>query len=47
VRLSLVPKEQDYFRLFQELAANLDAAVQKLRHGLDAEKTGDNNFFLK
>jgi hypothetical protein len=30
VRLSLVPKEQDYFRLFSEQAANLDAAAQLL-----------------
>jgi predicted phosphate transport protein (TIGR00153 family) len=30
VRLSLVPKEQDYFRLFSDLAANLDAAAQLL-----------------
>jgi len=30
VKLSLVPKEQDYFRLFSELAANLDAAAQLL-----------------
>jgi len=30
VRLSLVPKEHDYFRLFSELAANLDAAAQLL-----------------
>jgi predicted phosphate transport protein (TIGR00153 family) len=30
VRLSLVPKEHDYFRLFSELAANLDEAAQLL-----------------
>jgi predicted phosphate transport protein (TIGR00153 family) len=30
VRLSLVPKEQDYFRMFSELAANLDSAAQLL-----------------
>ncbi len=30
MRLSLVPKEHDYFRLFSELAANLDAASQLL-----------------
>jgi hypothetical protein len=30
VKLSLVPKEQGYFRLFSELAANLDAAAQLL-----------------
>jgi len=30
VRLSLVPKEHDYFRMFSELAANLDAAAQLL-----------------
>lgn len=30
MRLSLVPKEQDYFRLFSDLAANLDAAAQLL-----------------
>jgi predicted phosphate transport protein (TIGR00153 family) len=30
VRLSLIPKEQGYFRLFSQLAANLDAAAQLL-----------------
>ncbi len=30
MKLSLVPKEHDYFRLFSELAANLDAAAQLL-----------------
>jgi predicted phosphate transport protein (TIGR00153 family) len=30
VRLSLVPKEQDYFRLYSDLAANLDEAAQLL-----------------
>lgn len=30
MRLSLVPTEKDYFRLFSELAANLDAAAQLL-----------------
>ena len=30
MKLSLLPKEQDYFRLFSELAANLDAAAQLL-----------------
>ena len=30
MRLSLVPKEHDYFRLFSDLAANLDAAAQLL-----------------
>jgi uncharacterized protein len=30
VRLSLVPKEHDYFRLFSEQAANLDATAQLL-----------------
>jgi uncharacterized protein len=30
VKLSLVPKEHDYFRMFSELAANLDAAAQLL-----------------
>jgi len=30
VRLSLVPKEHDYFRMFSELAANLDEAAQLL-----------------
>jgi len=30
VRLSLVPREQDYFRLFSELATNLDEAAQLL-----------------
>jgi hypothetical protein len=35
VRLSLIPKEQDYFRMFQELAANLDAAAQLLVRFMD------------
>jgi hypothetical protein len=35
VRLSLVPKEQDYFRLFAEQAANLDAAAQLLVRFMD------------
>jgi predicted phosphate transport protein (TIGR00153 family) len=30
VKLSLVPKDHDYFRLFSEQAANLDAAAQLL-----------------
>jgi predicted phosphate transport protein (TIGR00153 family) len=30
VKLSLVPKDHDYFRLFSELAANVDAAAQLL-----------------
>lgn len=30
MRLSLVPREQEYFRHFSELAANLDAAAQLL-----------------
>jgi uncharacterized protein len=30
VKLSLVPKDHDYFRMFSELAANLDAAAQLL-----------------
>ena len=30
MKLSLVPKEHDYFRMFSELAANLDAAAQLL-----------------
>ena len=30
MKLSLVPKEQDYFRLFSDEAANLDAAAQLL-----------------
>ncbi len=30
MRLSLVPREPDYFRLFSEMAANLDAAAQLL-----------------
>ena len=30
MKLSLVPKDHDYFRLFSELAANLDAAAQLL-----------------
>jgi hypothetical protein len=35
VRLSLVPKEHDYFRLFSELAANLDTAAQLLAKFMD------------
>jgi len=35
VRLSLVPKEQDYFRLFSDLAANLDEAAQLLVKFMD------------
>jgi len=35
VRLSLVPKEQHYFRLFSELAANLDEAAQLLVRLMD------------
>jgi predicted phosphate transport protein (TIGR00153 family) len=35
VRLSLVPKEHDYFRLFSELAANLDEAAQLLVKFMD------------
>jgi predicted phosphate transport protein (TIGR00153 family) len=35
VRLSLVPREHDYFRLFSELAANLDAAAQLLVRFMD------------
>jgi len=30
VKLSLVPKDQDYFRMFSELAATLDAAAREL-----------------
>lgn len=30
MRLSLVPREQDYYRMFSDLAANLDAAAQQL-----------------
>ena len=30
MKLSLIPKEQDYYRLFSEQAANLDAAAQIL-----------------
>ncbi|MBE0529156.1 MAG: DUF47 domain-containing protein [Thermoleophilia bacterium] len=30
MKLSLIPKEHDYFRLFSELAANLDTAAQLL-----------------
>jgi len=41
VRLSLVPKEHDYFRLFSELAANLDAAAQLLvRFMNDGDRKG-------
>jgi predicted phosphate transport protein (TIGR00153 family) len=35
VKLSLVPKERDYFRMFSELAANLDAAAQLLVQFMD------------
>jgi hypothetical protein len=35
VKLSLVPKEHDYFRLFSELAANLDEAAQLLVKFMD------------
>jgi uncharacterized protein len=35
VRLSLIPKEQGYFRLFSEQAANLDAAAQLLVRFMD------------
>jgi predicted phosphate transport protein (TIGR00153 family) len=35
VRLSLVPKEQHYFRLFSDLAANLDEAAQLLVKFMD------------
>jgi hypothetical protein len=35
VRLSLIPKEQDYFRLFSDLAANLDEAAQLLVRFMD------------
>ena len=35
MRLSLVPKEQDYFRLFSDLAANLDEAAQLLVKFMD------------
>ncbi len=35
MRLSLVPKEHDYFRLFSELAANLDEAAQLLVKFMD------------
>ena len=35
MKISLVPKEQGYFRLFQELAANLDAAAQLLVKFMD------------
>ncbi len=44
MRLSLVPKEQDYFRLFSDLAANLDEAAQLLvrfmEHYDDAKSIG-------
>jgi uncharacterized protein len=40
VKLSLVPKDHDYFRLFSELAANLDAAAQLLvRFMNDGDRT--------
>ncbi len=35
MKLSLVPKEHDYFRLFSELAANLDEAAQLLVKFMD------------
>lgn len=35
MKLSLVPKEHDYFRLFSELAANVDAAAQLLVKFMD------------
>lgn len=35
MRLSLVPREQDYFRLFSDLAANLDEAAQLLVSFMD------------
>lgn len=35
MRLSLVPKEHDYFRLFSDLAANLDEAAQLLVRFMD------------
>lgn len=35
MRLSLAPKEHDYFRLFSELAANLDEAAQLLVRFMD------------
>ena len=35
MRLSLVPKEQEYFRLFSDHAANLDAAAQLLVKFMD------------
>jgi predicted phosphate transport protein (TIGR00153 family) len=40
VRLSLVPKEHDYFRLFSELAANLDAAAQLLVRFMNEDGSG-------
>jgi predicted phosphate transport protein (TIGR00153 family) len=41
VRLSLVPREHDYFRLFSELAANLDSAAQLLvRFMEDGDRKG-------
>ena len=41
MKLSLVPKEHDYFRLFSELAANLDAAAQLLvRFMNDGDRKG-------
>ncbi len=35
MKLSLIPKEHDYFRLFSELAANLDEAAQLLVKFMD------------
>lgn len=41
MRLSLVPREHDYFRLFSDLAANLDAAAQLLvRFMTDGDRKG-------
>ncbi len=40
MRLSLVPKEHDYFRLFSELAANLDAAAQLLVRFMNEDGSG-------
>lgn len=37
MRLSLVPKEQDYFRMFSELAANLEAAARLLVRLMDED----------
>jgi uncharacterized protein len=43
VRLSLVPREQDFFKMFSELAANLDAAAQLLVKFMHSDETERKN----